>query len=192
MQFNQVKFCAVAFVLAEAILGKTGAEVPHNRVARDFRDHARGRDAETVAIAIDDRRLRQWKGKNGEAIDEDVLRLQGERSERRAHRLVGGPQNIDRVDLDRIDDPDGPNDRAVRDQIVINLFAFFRQQLLGVVQTPVPEFFRKNNRSCYDWTGKRAATGFIHARNGRDAEAAQPAFMPETTATIHWGKLLKR
>jgi hypothetical protein len=192
MQFNQVKFCAVAFVLAEAILGKTSAEVAHNRVACDFRDHARGGNTETVAIAVDDRRLRQGKRKNREAIDENVLRLQGERSERRAHRFVGGAQNIDRIDLDRIDDPDRPDDRAIRDEIVINFFAFFRQQLLGVVQPPVAKFFRKNNRSGYDRTGERAATGFIHARNGRDAQAAQPAFMPETTTTIHPGKILER
>ena len=58
MQFNQVQFRAVAFVLAEAILRETRAEVAHNRVARHFRDHTRGRDGEAVAIAVDDGGLR--------------------------------------------------------------------------------------------------------------------------------------
>ena len=76
MQFYQVQFCAVAFVLAEAILWKTRAEVAHNRIARHFRDYGRGRDAETVAIAIDDRGLRQRKGENGKAIDKHVVGLE--------------------------------------------------------------------------------------------------------------------
>ena len=89
MQFNQMQFRAVAFVLAEAILGKTRAEVAHNRIASDFRDHRRRRDAETVAIAIDDRGLRQRKGKDRQAVDENVLRLKGEGGNRRAHRFMG-------------------------------------------------------------------------------------------------------
>lgn len=180
-----MKFCAVAFVLAEAILGKTGAEVAHNRIARDFGDHARGGDAETVAIAVNDRRLRQGKGENRQAVDEDMLGLHRERGEGRAHRLMCSPQDVDRIDLDRIDDSDGPDDRVVRDEIVINLFAFFRQQLLRIVQAAVPEFFRKNNRGSYDRTGERAASCLIDPGDGRDAEATKPAFMPETTATIH-------
>jgi hypothetical protein len=73
MQFNQVQLRAVAFVLAEAIFRKTRAEVAHNRVARDLRDHARRGDAQAEAIAVDDRRLGQGKGKNGEPVDEDVI-----------------------------------------------------------------------------------------------------------------------
>src|SRR5438045_5954129 len=73
MQFNEVQFRAVAFVLAEAILRKTRAEVAHNRIARDFRDYARRRDAEAVEIAVDDRRLRKRKGKHRQAIDEHMV-----------------------------------------------------------------------------------------------------------------------
>ena len=58
MQFYQVQFRAVTFVLAETIFRETRAEVPHNRVAGDFRDDARGGDGEAVAIAIDNRGLR--------------------------------------------------------------------------------------------------------------------------------------
>ena len=90
MQFNQMQLRAVAFVLAEAIFGKTRAEVAHNRVARDFRDYARRRDAETEAIAVDDRRLRERKRKNGETVDEHVIGPQPQRFDGGAHRLVGG------------------------------------------------------------------------------------------------------
>ena len=73
MQFYEMQFRAVTFVLAEAIFRETRAEVAHNRVARHLRDHARRRDAEAVAIAVDDRRLRQRERENREAIDEDGL-----------------------------------------------------------------------------------------------------------------------
>ena len=55
----------VAFVLAEAILGKMRAKFAHQAIARDLRDHARGRDAEAEAIAIDDRGLRERKRETG-------------------------------------------------------------------------------------------------------------------------------
>ena len=99
MQFYQMQFRAVAFVLAEAILRETRAEVAHNRVARDLCDHARGRDAEAVAIAVDDGGLGQGEGKHGQPIDEDMLGLHGQSFQRRAHRFVSRPQDIDRIDL---------------------------------------------------------------------------------------------
>jgi len=133
MQFYQVQLRAVAFVLAKAIFRESRAEVAHNRIAGDLRDDARGRDAEAVAIAVDDRRLRQGKGKNRQAIDQDMLRLIGKGRERGAHRLVGRPQDIDRVDFHRIDDADCPQNGIVRDEVVINFFALLRQKLLGIV-----------------------------------------------------------
>ena len=80
---------SVTFVLTKAIFREPRAEVAHNRVARNFRDHARGGDGEAVAIAVDDGRLRQGKGKNRQPIDEDVLRLKGQASDRDSHRFVG-------------------------------------------------------------------------------------------------------
>jgi len=124
-----VKFRAVAFVLAEAILRETRAEVPHNRVARDFRDHARRRDAEAVAIAIDDRGLGEREREHGEAVDENVLRLKGKSGDGRSHRLMSRAQDVDRVDLDRIDDADRPRDGVVRDKVVVNFLPLFGQQL---------------------------------------------------------------
>jgi hypothetical protein len=180
-----VQFRAVAFVLAETIFRETRAEVAHNRVARDLRDHARGRDAEAVAIAIDDGRLRQREGKDRQAIDEDVLRLVRERGNRGAHRLVGRAQDIDGVDLHGIDHADRPEDGAIRGEVVVDLFAFLRQELLGIVQPPMAEFFRENDCGCDYRTGERAATGFIDARDRGDTEGAEFAFMPKATATVH-------
>ena len=98
---------------------------------------------------------------------------------------MGGAQDIDRVNLNRIDYSDGPRDRAVRDQFVIDFFAALREKLLGVVQPAMPEFFGEDDCRRYNRTGQRAATRFIDAGDRRDTKCAQSAFMPETTATVH-------
>jgi len=41
MEFQEMQFSGVTFVLAEAIFGKMSAEVTHHCVPGDFRDHAR-------------------------------------------------------------------------------------------------------------------------------------------------------
>ena len=109
-----MEFGPVTFVLAEAIFGEARTEVAHNRIARHLRDHARSRDAQAVAIAVDNGGLRQWEREHRQAVDEDMLRLNRERGQRGAHRLVGRAQNVDRVDLDGIDNPNRPRDGIVR------------------------------------------------------------------------------
>lgn len=125
-----MEFGAVTLVLAEAIFREPRAEVAHNRIAGNLRDHTRGRDREAVAIAVDDGGLGKRKWEDGEAVDEHVFRLNGESTYRDPHRLVARPQNVDRVDLDGIDNPDGPRDRVVSNQILVNLLALFWQKLL--------------------------------------------------------------
>ena len=73
MQFNQMQFRAVAFVLAEAIFGKARAEVAHNRVPRDFGNYTGRGNCQAEAIAIDNCGLRKRKGENGKAIDKHML-----------------------------------------------------------------------------------------------------------------------
>ena len=125
-----MQFRAVAFVLAEAIFGKARAEVAHNRVARDLgNDTGRG-NGQAEAIAIDDGRLGKGKRKNGKAIDEDMVGPEAERVDGSAHRLVGGAENIDRINLNRIDDSDSPGDCLVVEQFVIDFFTAFGEKLL--------------------------------------------------------------
>jgi len=68
---------------------------------------------------------------------------------------------------------------------MVNLFTTLRKKLFGIVQTPMPEFFWKNNRSGYDRSGEGAATRFVDSGDDRDTERTQFAFMPEATTTIH-------
>jgi len=95
-----MQFRAVAFVLAEAIFGKARAEVAHNRVAGDLGNDTGGGNAETEAITIDDRRLRQREGENRETVDEDMVGLEAQCGDGSTHRFVSGAQDIDRINLD--------------------------------------------------------------------------------------------
>lgn len=133
MKFLEMQLGSVSLVLAETILRKTRAKLPHQSVARHLRDHARRRDAQAEAIAIDDRRLRKRKWKNRESVDQDVLRRNRQAGDRDSHRLPRSTQDIDPVDLERIDDPDRPNDLGVIRQVLVNLFAQLRRKLFRIV-----------------------------------------------------------
>jgi len=99
MEFGEMQLGAVAFVLAETILGEARAEVTHHHVARHFCDHAGGGDRQAVTIAVDDRGLREWKGKNRQSVDENVIGRRKERGNGGAHRFVSRAQNVDSIYL---------------------------------------------------------------------------------------------
>ena len=99
MEPEQVQFGSVTFVLAEAILRELSAEVTHHPVTRDLRDHARGRDAQTDAITIDDGRLRQRKWNHGQAIDQNVLWRLEQSLNCRAHGAVARAQDVDSINF---------------------------------------------------------------------------------------------
>ena len=163
-----MEFGAVTLVLAETIFRETRAEVAHNRIARDLGDDARRRDAQAVAIAVYYCRLRERERKNRKPVDEDMLRLHGQGGDGRAHSFVSSAQDIDRVDLNGIDYAHRPCNGVVTHQVVVNFLALFRQELLGIVELPVFEFFRENNGGGYDWARERAAPGFVDTSDGGD------------------------
>jgi hypothetical protein len=114
MEFQEMQFGAVTFMLAETIFGKMGAEVTHHSVTGDFGDHAGGGNAKAEAIAVYDGGLWPWKGNHGQTIDQNVIGRDGKRGNSHAHRFMGRTQDINPVDLDRIDNADGPADFGVR------------------------------------------------------------------------------
>lgn len=179
-----MKLGAVALVLAETIFGKLGAEVTHDSVAGDFRDHTRCRNRQAIAIAVDDGGLRKWKRKNWETVDQHVFGREAERPQRDPHRFMRRAQDVDSIDLKMVDNPHGPRDSGVGNELVINLVAALRRELLGIVQLWVPEFFGQNNRGCDYWPGQGAATCFINAGNSNDSGGAQFLFIPKSAATV--------
>jgi ABC-type phosphate transport system auxiliary subunit len=142
-----MQFCSVTFVLAEAILRKLRAKVTHDPVACDLGDHTCRSDAQTDAIAIDNCRLRKWKRNDRQTVNQNVLRRLEQRFNRQAHRAVARAQDVNPVDLNRIDDAYSPSDFGIRNQLAIDFFAQFRRELFGIVQATMAKFFGKNRRS---------------------------------------------
>jgi hypothetical protein len=73
MEFHQMQFGSVTFMLAERILRKLRAKVTHHPVARDLGDHAGSSDAQAEAITVDDGRLGKWKRDHRQPVDQDVV-----------------------------------------------------------------------------------------------------------------------
>ena len=122
MKLQKMQFCSVTFVLAETILRELRAKVTHHPVAGDLRDHACGRDAQTDAIAIDDCRLRKWKRNYRQTINQNVVGRFEQCFNREAHRTVARAQNVNPIDLNRIDNSDRPSDVGIRNELAIDFF----------------------------------------------------------------------
>jgi len=167
-----MQFGAVALVLVETIFGKLRAEVTHDSIPRHFRNHARSRDGETIAIAVDDCGLRKWTRKNREPVDQYVLRRRNECRERNPHCFMRRAQNVDPIDLQMIDNADAPGDFAVCNQLVVDLVAAFRRKLFRIVQLPMPKLFRQDNCRGDDRTSQRATARFINSGDANDSGRA--------------------
>jgi hypothetical protein len=189
MEFQQMDFSAVTFMLAEAIVRKIGTEVTHHSVTGNFRDHTGSSDAKTEAIAVDNRGLGNWKGNNGQAIDQNVVGRAGEPCKGLAHRSVRRAQNIDAVDFHGIDNTDRPSEVRIRDQVVVNFFAQVRCKLFGIVQAPVTELFRKNDGGGYNRTRQSATASFIDPRDASHANGAELFLVTKSAAPIHFRDL---
>ena len=117
-----MELSAITFMLAEVILGKVGAEVTHHSIPRDFCDYTGGGDGKAQAVAIDNGGLRKGKGNYRQAVNQHVVGHAGQRGDGGPHRFVRRAQNINSVDLDRIDNTDCPADLGITDQFTINFF----------------------------------------------------------------------
>ena len=180
-----MQLSSVTFVLVEAILRELRAKVTHHPVACYLGNHAGGSDAQTNTVAIDDGSLREGKGNDREPIDQDVMRRIGQGRDRQAHRLMACAQDVDAIDLDRIDNADRPSDVGIGHQIRINFLAQFRRKLFGIVQATVTKFFRKNYRSGHNRTCKRATSSFINPGDSRDPGGAQFFLVTKSASPAH-------
>jgi len=147
MKLQKMQFCPVTFVLTKTILRKLRTKVTHDPIPRDLRDDASRRNTQANAIAIDNRRLRKWKGNDRQTVNQNVFRRFEQRFNREPHRTMTRAQDVNPVDLKRIDNTDGPPDFGIRNQLAINFFAQFRPELFGIIQTRMSKFCWKNRRS---------------------------------------------
>jgi hypothetical protein len=185
MELQQMQFSSITFVLAEAILGKLSAKVTHHPITRNLGDHAGGSDAQADAITVDDGGLRKWKRNYRQSVDQDVLGRFDQGFDRQAHGAVARAQNVDAIDLDRINNTDSPSDFGIRDKFAIDLFAQFRCELFGIVQTTMTEFFGENHCGRDDWTCQRAAASFVNPSDARDSNGAEFFLVTKSAAPIH-------
>jgi hypothetical protein len=137
-------------MLAERILGKLRAKVTHHSIAANFGDHAGGSDTQADAIAIDYRRLRKWKWDHRQAVDQNMIGLVDQCFDCKAHGFMARTQNVDSIDLDRIDNANSPSQFGISDQFAIDLLAQFRRKLFGIIQATMTESFGQNHRSRHD------------------------------------------
>ncbi len=83
-----MQFGSVAFVLVEAILRELGAKVTHHPITRYLGDHACCSDAQTDAVAVNNRSLRKRKRDDGQSINQDMIRRVGQGRDCQAHRSM--------------------------------------------------------------------------------------------------------
>jgi hypothetical protein len=190
MELQQVQFCSVTFVLAETILRELSAKVTHHPVARNLGDHARGSNTEANAITINDRCLRKWKGDYRQAIDQNMVGRFEELFDRQSHGAMACTQNVDSIDLDRIDNSDSPSDFRVANQFAVDFFARVGRELLGIVQATMTKFFWENHCRRHNWTSQGAATRLINPGNARDADGAELFLVTKSAAAVHPPKSL--
>jgi len=133
MEFQQMQFGSVAFVLVKAILRELGAKVTHHPVARYLGDHARCSDAQTDAVAVNNRSLRKRKRNDWQSIDQNMIGRVDQCGDCQAHRSMARAQNVDAINLNGIDSANCPSDFGIRYQIRMDLLAQFRCKLLGIV-----------------------------------------------------------
>jgi hypothetical protein len=185
MEFQQMQFGSVAFVLVEAILRELGAKVTHHPVARYLGDHAGCSDAQTDAVAVNNRGLRKRKRNDWQSIDQNMIGRIDQCCDCQAHGSMARAQNVDAINLNGIDSADRPSDFGIGHQIRIDLLAQFRCKLLGIVQATVTKFVRENYCGGYNRTRQRPATSFINPRDTHDTGAAQFFLVTKSASPAH-------
>jgi len=98
-QFGKVSGGWVAFMLRETIFGIEPVVFEHGAVALDFRDHARGGDAEADAITSNKSRLSTRKIRNRQAVDQNMDGMRIEFFPSPPHSDMGRAENVQTIDF---------------------------------------------------------------------------------------------
>ena len=69
VQRFEMHWCAITFVLGEAVVRILVVQFEHQSVARHFGDHTRGGDGEADAVAFDDGALGHREIRDSQAVD---------------------------------------------------------------------------------------------------------------------------
>lgn len=121
----------VTLVSVESVKGIEGMISRHKGIPVDFRNDGGCRNGEGLLITLGNSLLCHINGKPVGAVDEQEIRSDPELSHSMQHRLEGGLQNVDIVNLPRLNkshtDTKGPGMN-----LPVEHFPLWRAQLLGV------------------------------------------------------------
>jgi hypothetical protein len=114
-----------------------------------------------------------------------VIRRVRQGCDRPTHRAMACTQNVDAIDLDRIDNADSPSDVGIGHQIRINFIAQFRRKLFGIVQATMTKFFGQNNSSSDNWTRESTTPCFVNSGDLRNAGGEQFFLVTKSAPPAH-------
>jgi len=162
-------------VLLETVFGIAGGGFDHEPVARDFRQNGSGGDAVRTAIAFDQSLLRGGEIPHGQPVDEGEVGIR-ETLDGAPHAGVGGSENVEPVDLRRIDHGDRPFNPDVAGQGFVELLAGGGGEFLGIVELLERKRFAENDRGDNHGAGQRSAPRLVDAGDSKVALRAPVRF----------------
>src|ERR1044071_5552315 len=94
-------------------------------------------------------------------------------------------QNVDAINLDRIDNTDRPSDVRIGHQLQINFLPQVRRKLFGIVQATMTKFFGQNNGGGDNRTRESTTPCFVNSRDLRNAGGAQFFLVTKSAPPAH-------
>jgi hypothetical protein len=88
----------------------------HHTIARNFRNHAGGRNAKRSGIAIDDCCLRERKSRDRQTVDKEMFRKGYQTGHGSLHGQVGRAKDVDLIDFRNRSQTDSEYNFGVRNQ----------------------------------------------------------------------------
>jgi hypothetical protein len=116
-QFGKVSGGWVAFMLRKTIFGIEPIIFQHGAVALDFRNHARGGDAEADAITSNQSRLITRKIRYRQAVDENMGGTRIEFFPSPPHPDMGRAENVQAIDIIGGNRYDGPTNLGIPSEL---------------------------------------------------------------------------
>ena len=164
----------------EAVAGVRQAEPRHQPVARDLGDDRGGGDRGDQRIAGHHRLAVAAAVDLLVAVDEHQLRPARQRLDRARQRPQRGAQDV--VAVDARDRAEGDRDLRRGADFLVQLFALFGVELLGVVQAARDALGIEHHRRRHHRTGERPPARLVAAGDRPDALVERAPLAPETRA----------
>src|SRR5207248_590690 len=152
----------ITFVAGETIPGIFPIQFNHQAVTVNLRNNGRGGDRKIDAVAFIETVLRLCETGNSPAVDEDVLRRNGQVRQRQLHGANTRMIDVDPVDVFNFYKSDCVG-RCLFANFFVQTAACLFIERLGIVDTVDYRSGRKHNGSRYNRTGQRAHSHLVNS-----------------------------